>query len=242
MTLYAVNRNAGEAVYLQIARYLRQEIKNNYDAGDFLPTENDLAARFSVNRHTIRHALDELIAEDIIERQHGRGTVVLNTLLDYRIGQQTRFTETFSSLGKITGTSIIRKVVIPAFGGVARRLDIEPNTPVLMIETLRYVDDQPFCIISHFLPIQSFPKIGTDYHSGSLHAFIQKHYEISIVRKESLMTATLPMGEDASHLQIPKTFPILRVKSINIDARTLRPVEYALTRFRADRVQLSFVP
>jgi len=242
MTLYAVNRNTGEAVYQQITRILEQEIKSSYDAGDYLSTENELAARFSVNRHTIRHAIDELVNAGMVERQHGRGTLVLGTSLDYQIGEHTRFTETLESLGKTTDTSIIRKIIVPARGGVARRLNIDIETPVLMLETLRQVDDRPFCVISHFIPVNVYPEIETDYQGGSLHSFFKQKLHVSLLRKESLATASLPMGDDASHLQIPQNFPILRVKSINIDAVTKHPVEYSITRFRADRVQLSFTP
>ncbi|GAB4289993.1 MAG: phosphonate metabolism transcriptional regulator PhnF [Methylophaga sp.] len=242
MTLYAVNRNTGEAVYQQIARALEQEIKTAYDAGDYLPAEHDLAARFSVNRHTLRRAMDELIDKGLVERQHGRGTIVLNTLLNYPIAQQTRFTETFNSVGKMTGTAIIRKLLIPARGGVAKRLGVEVDAPVLMMETVRLVDGQPFCIVTHFLPSARFPEIETDYSGGSLHRFIEQHYQLALQRQESLVTAALPMGDDATLLQIPHSFPILRVKSVNIDAISRQPVEYSITRFRADRVQLSFVP
>jgi len=144
MALYAVNRNAGEAIYLQITRILEQEIKSSYDAGDYLMTENDLAARFSVNRHTLRRAIDELVILGMVERQHGRGTMVLGSTLKYQIAEQTRFTATLESMGKTTDTKIIRKIVVPARGGVARRLNVDAETPVLMLETLRRVDARPF--------------------------------------------------------------------------------------------------
>jgi GntR family phosphonate transport system transcriptional regulator len=41
---------------------------------------------------------------------------------------------------------------------------------------------------------------------------------------------------------MPQNRPVLRVKSVNIDQRDSRPVEYAVTRFRADRIQLCINP
>jgi GntR family phosphonate transport system transcriptional regulator len=242
MTLYSVNRNSGEAVYLQIANILEREIKSNFDAGDFLPTENDLAARFSVNRHTLRRAIDALIEQGLVERQHGRGTLVLGSALNYQIGQHTRFTESIESLGKTTDTHILRKIVVPARGGVARRLNLQPESQVLLLETLRQVDAVPFCVISHFISMNKYPEIEANYQGGSLHSFFNNKIGVSLLRQESLATACLPMGDDAHYLQVPQSFPILRVKSINIDADTKQPVEYSITRFRSDRVQLSFNP
>lgn len=242
MTLCAINRNTGESVYRQICRILEQEIKSTYEAGDYLPVEVDLAARFSVNRHTLRRAVDELVSMGLVERQHGRGNLILGEALEYKVGEKTRFTERLESLGRLASTTVIRKIVVPAYGGVARRLAIKEDSFVLMLETLRKVDNRPFCVISHFIPLSTFPDFETDYQGGSLHSLFEQKYAISPIRKESMTTACLPLGDDAVHLLIPKNFPILRVKSVNIDAKTQRPVEYSITRFRSDRVQLSFTP
>ena len=51
------------ALWREIAATLSAEIgRGHFGQGDKLPTEQDLAARFSVNRHTIRHALADLAA------------------------------------------------------------------------------------------------------------------------------------------------------------------------------------
>lgn len=57
-----------------------------------------------------------------------------------------------------------------------------------------------------------------------------------------LVTAVLPQGDDAKTLGMPQNRPVLRVKSVNVDDRDGTPVEYAITRFRADRIQLRINP
>ena len=62
MSVQAIKRGAGlRPVYIQISHALRQEIQNFYKAGDTLPSESELASRYSVNRHTLRRAVDELV-------------------------------------------------------------------------------------------------------------------------------------------------------------------------------------
>lgn len=61
MSLYAVTREHGESLYVQIARQLEQEVAALYSPGDYLPSEGELASRFGVNRHTLRRAIDELV-------------------------------------------------------------------------------------------------------------------------------------------------------------------------------------
>lgn len=242
MSLVALQRNGGEAIYSQIAKLLKEEIASFLTPGECLPSENELAERFGVNRHTIRRAIEDLIAAGLLERRHGKGTFVLDAPTDYVLGSHTRFTEIFETLGKTASSRILRKLVIPARGGVATRLCLGENDQVIWIESLRLADDKPICIISHFLPQQAFQKLLEEYNGGSLHEHIAIRYELKLRRIESLVSATLPQGDDASLLGMPQNQAVLRVKSVNVDELDGTPLEYSLTRFRADRIQLRINP
>lgn len=242
MSLYTVARDTGEALYAQIARQLEKEVAALYAAGDCLPAETDLAARFGVNRHTLRRAIDELVDAGLVERRHGRGVFVLDTQLDYRIAAGTRFTENLAALGLDTANRILRKQRLPAIERVAERLGVPSGAPVFWIETLRTAAERPLCVISHFLPAERFPDLRDGYEGGSLHGFLATAYGVKLSRTESLVTAVLPQGDDARLLGMPQNRPVLRVKSVNVDDRDGTPVEYAITRFRADRIQLRINP
>jgi len=242
MSLVALQRNGGEAIYSQIAKLLKEEIASFLTPGECLSSENELAERFGVNRHTIRRAVEELIADGLLERRHGKGTFVLDGPSDYSLGRSTRFTETFESLGKTASNRILHKLAIPARGGVATRLRLAESAPVVWIESLRLADNRPICVISHFLPRQIFPDLLAQYHGGSLHEHLSTRYQLKLRRVESLVSAALPQGDDASLLGMPQNQPVLRVKSVNVNERDGTPLEYALTRFRADRIQLRINP
>lgn len=242
MSLYAVSRDSGEALYAQIARQIEHDIGNLYAPGEGLPSEADLALRFGVNRHTLRRAIDELIDAGMLERRHGRGVFVCDAPLDYQVAAGTRFTETLNAHGLTSDSRILRNQTIPANERVAQRLALEVADPVLWLETLRSVDTRPFCVISHFIPAARFPEVGTRYQGGSLHRFLADEYGCVLRRTESLVTAVLPQGDDARLLAMPQNRPVLRVKSLNVDERDASPVEYAITRFRADRIQLRINP
>ncbi len=242
MSLVALQRNGGEAIYSQIAKLLKEEIASFLKPGECLPSENDLAERFGVNRHTIRRAVEDLIDSGLLERRHGKGTFVLDGPADYVLGSGTRFTEAFETLGKTASNRILRKLVIPARGGVAARLRLAEDAQVVWIETLRLADDRPICITSHFLPLAIFPELRNEYDGGSLHEHLATRYGMKLRRIESLVSGALPQGDDASLLGMPQNQPVLRVKSVNVSERDGTPLEYALTRFRADRIQLRINP
>jgi len=240
MSVYLVTRGDGYApIYRQIRDVLVNAIQGSHKAGDILPPENELAQRFGVNRHTLRRAIDELVADGLVERRHGKGVFVLEPAINYCIGRNTRFTESLHSQGKTTTSRVLRKQVIPATGSVTTSLQIQEGDDVVFVETLRKVENKPFCIISHFLPFQLFSEVLERYEFGSLYEFLKDHYGIELTRTESLISAILPEADDASVLNMPRQAAVLRVKSTNLDARSHKPVEYAVTRFRGDAIQLS---
>ena len=243
MSVCLVARGEGGApIYRQIRDVLVKDIRQFYKSGDTLPSENELAQRFGVNRHTLRRAIDEIVADGLVERRHGKGVYVLEPAINYSIGSTTRFTETLQSQGKTTSSRVLRKQLVHAKGGVACRLEIQEGEKVIFIETLREVEKKPFCVISHFLPYTPFPEVFDSYEFGSLHNFLKQHNSVELTRTESLISAVLPEADDATVLNMPKHSPVLRVKSLNINSQTKIPVEYAVTRFRGDATQLSIKP
>src|SRR3546814_19263533 len=87
-----VERGSGVAVWRQIGELLADEIRNKlYAPGERLPPEPELAAKFSVNLHTIRRAMGELEQSGLVSIDQGRGTFVQEHATAYAIGQRTRF-------------------------------------------------------------------------------------------------------------------------------------------------------
>jgi GntR family phosphonate transport system transcriptional regulator len=239
MSVSGFTRSGGPPLYRQVADRLEAEIRDHFQSGDRLPNEDELAERYGVHRHTLRRAIDELADAGLIERRHGTGTFVLGGVVSYPLSGRSRFTETLSAIGRATDTRVLRKQRLPGEGGVADRLAIVPGTTVTWVETLRQVDGAPFCIISHFLPGPWGEAVAEGYEGGSLHAFLRQHFpELRLRRAETLLTTTLPLGDDAKLLAMARHLPVLRAKTVNLCAATATPVEYALTRFRGDRAQL----
>jgi GntR family phosphonate transport system transcriptional regulator len=237
MSLFAIERNQGTTVYAQIARILENEFVKNGNPGDRLPAESRLAEQFGVNRHTLRRAVDELVAAGMVERLHGIGIFVSEQHIDYRLQSKTRFTQTLHDLGMSTDCEVVRNVVIEAPQRIAATLRLAPRAEVLWLETLRYADQVPLCLISHFLPFSPFGEFLADYQGGSLHEALTGRFG-ALRRRESLVTAVVAGKEDARLLRIKPGQPVLRVKSLNILEQDNTPVEYAITRFRADMIQL----
>lgn len=65
--------------YRQIIDYMKEKIENGeWPIGSKIPSQRQLAKLFHVNRSTIITALDELMADGLIQGQIGAGTIVTN--------------------------------------------------------------------------------------------------------------------------------------------------------------------
>lgn len=75
-------------------------------------------------------------------------------------------------------------------------------------------------------------------YGGSLHFFLANRHGLRLRRTVSLIGAVSPQQSDSDVLQIPAGQSVLRVKSVNAREPDGQPIEYVVTRFRADSVQL----
>src|SRR5512141_1096298 len=64
-------------LYQQIKGLILQSLEaGEWKPGEAIPSEIELAARFRVSQGTVRKAIDELAAENVVVRRQGKGTFV----------------------------------------------------------------------------------------------------------------------------------------------------------------------
>src|ERR1700745_2840345 len=98
--------------------------------GEKLPGEPEIAARFAVNRHTVRRAIAELAGRGLVRAARGSGTFVEGGRLAYPISRRTRFSETVATAGREAGGRLVASRFEPADRAVAQRLKLAKGTPV----------------------------------------------------------------------------------------------------------------
>lgn len=237
----ALERGGGLAMWRQIAEALAADIGSGaLGEGARLPTEPQLAARFGVNRHTVRRAVAELSERGLVRVEQGRGTFVHEHVLDYLIGRRTRFSEIVSAQNRQAGGRLLSGGTGSAHPAAARELGIAPGDPVVWLETLREVDGRPLVIGSHVLPLNRFPTFLDLYRDeGSISRVLERCGIADYERKVTRVTARMPDAEEAAALRQPRNRPVLVTESVNVDAAG-RPVEYGISRFASDRTQIVF--
>jgi GntR family phosphonate transport system transcriptional regulator len=127
----ALQRGGGLAAWRQIADTLAGEIRSGtLAAGAQLPAESALAARFGVNRHTVRRALGVLAEGGLVRTTQGRGSFVEQGPIAYPIGPRTRFSEIVSRTGREAWGDLITAATVPADADWAEALGIAPGAPI----------------------------------------------------------------------------------------------------------------
>jgi GntR family phosphonate transport system transcriptional regulator len=227
-----------QPMYKQLAYAIEGMIIKDFSVGQYLPSENDLALHFGVNRHTVRRATDDLVAAGFVLRQQGKGCLVINQQIEYALSAG-RFTTTLDKLGHNTQTHIIKREEIRCNKKVADYLGIKESRSVYMIQTSRWVDNKPMSLITHFLNPEYVPEITRRYQQGSLHECIEQTYDIALVRTSALISAVMPTNDQALQLKSALTKPLLKVKSFNaIKNHPENVVEVSVSLSRSDRFQI----
>jgi GntR family phosphonate transport system transcriptional regulator len=224
-------------MYRALADTLRREL-SGYSAGQFLPAETRLAARFDVNRHTIRRAIDELVREGSLLRRQGKGTQVLGRPLVYPMAAESAYSQSLSAMGLGVETVLLQRRQCVASREEAEYLNLVEHAPLIELQTLRRLDGQPVSLIRHRY-CASRSRLMADYSSGSVRRFLAER-DVRLTRTFSLIGARLPSREEASALLMPRHLPALTVLTVSRDAAG-HPVEIAHSTSRSDRFQYQVV-
>lgn len=232
--------NSGYSAWRLIAEELRAEIGDGrLGAGDRLTTENALAERFGVNRHTARRAIASLAEDGLVESRRGSGTFVTGEEVHlHRIGVRTRLS---SSLGDKHGASATGRVLHSAIenppADIARQLGVTDG-PAIRVETVRSAGGQQISVTTHWFDAVRLPDIVTDLRrSGSVTAALRASGISDYVRASTVVGARHATASEATLLSLGSGAIVLVAEALD----TLpdgTPLQHLVTRFAAQRVRL----
>lgn len=227
------------SLWQSIADQLRGEIaRGKWPSGTRLPPEAELAARFGVNRHTVRHATRVLADEGLLYSRRGAGVFVAIAAVDYPLSERVRFHRNIELSGKVPGR-VIDAITTRASGEAeALALGLEPGAPVHVAEGVSLVDFRPVALFRACYPAQLLPDLvaalkAEDSVTRALLACGVEDYQ----RISTRISARIADAVQAAKLQVEPGDALLRTEAIS--QWQGRPVERALTWWAAERVTLT---
>lgn len=236
-----MERVTGIALWRQIEEAITRDVRARvFKPGDRLPTEADLAARFGVNRHTLRRAMAALQEAGLIRVEQGRGTFVQDDVVDYQVSKRTRFSENIASRQRLPGGRLLQSQEVPADVEVAKALGVVNGERMLLIEMLREVDGTPLSVSTHHFPkARCEGLIEALQQSGSLTRALFSIGIKDYTREQTRVTTRLPTAQEARLLNQSRGQPVLVSESVNVNLDGI-PIEYVVARFAGQRVQFAF--
>ena len=222
-------------LYRQVKEVLVRRIADGvWAAGGVLPSEPDIATDLGVSHGTVRKALDELAAENLVVRRQGKGTYVARH-------DEARILFQFFKLIPDTGerrfpdSRILGVETREADAEAARILNLRKGARVVAIERVRLLADK-VCILERIvLPKVLFPGIEKRELPNNLYELYRAEFGVTIGRATERLKAVAATRREAKHLDVPAGAPLLAVDrtALAIDGG---PVEWRVSLCRTDAV------
>ncbi|MBA4375591.1 MAG: phosphonate metabolism transcriptional regulator PhnF [Anaerolinea sp.] len=223
--------------YIQLASILRQKIEDGeWEPRSPIPSERQLEVLYNISRTTIREAIDHLMRQGYIYREHGRGTFVSPQKLQKTLMELTSFSEDLIKRGIQPG-QIIRSLssVLPPVK-ILQKLELAPGAHVLRIERIRLGDNTPIGLQTSYLALAENQTITSEEmeSSGSLYRILQEKFNIIPSEADETLEVTLATPEEADLLQIAEGAPLLLSERV-LFAQNRKPIEFVKILYRGDR-------
>ena len=208
--------------YKQVYEALRREISSGeFSAGDLLPSEHELCARFSVARPTVRKALDQLVSDGFIFKHQGKGSIVKGAPKGIGI---LSISGTSAAVGSPNfSTHIILKPELrtwtEAFSFPVE--EWERRAGCIYFERLRLLDGVPVFFDITMLPNIGLPRfLNYDLENRSLFDSLRSQYQITVTGGTQQLFAIRADKRLQEYLGVRAGHPILQ---LNRKIETSRP-------------------
>ncbi|MEZ5741461.1 MAG: phosphonate metabolism transcriptional regulator PhnF [Burkholderiaceae bacterium] len=227
------------ARWIRIAQVLAAELADGRPPpGARLPSEQALADRFGVNRHTLRRATRLLADQGYVQIRAGAGLFARSLVLDYALHRSTRLSQNLAE----NGEKAVRELLdapIEAAGRRGRPLRLSASTRVQVLATRSLVRDKPIALSRAAFPLPRFADLPDRFERLRSIAEVMNSYGVSDYhRAHSKISCRLPTDDEADRLMRPAGMPVLIVEYLNVDADSV-PLEAGTTVFAADSIQLT---
>lgn len=226
-------------LYQQIKSLILQSLQTGeWKPGEAIPSEMDLAVRFRVSQGTVRKAIDELAAENLLVRRQGKGTFVA-THAEQHV--QYRFLKLLPDSGDASVEGPAQRHIIDckqvrSSAEIARILGLRTGDSVVQVCRILSFGGIPTILEDIWLPGQAFKGLTAAQmanYPGPTYAMLELDFGVRMVRAEEKIRAVLPDKDQATLLKVTPFTPLLSVERL---AYTYNDVPMELRRglYRTD--------
>lgn len=206
-------------LYVQIKQFLTQDLQDGrWPPGAAIPSEIELAAHYGVSQGTVRKAVAELAAENLLVRRQGRGTFVAShdepraQFRFLRLLPDDGAEEPLSS--RIVG---FRRMRAPA--EVCRALGLQAGDPVMSIRRVLELRARPVVLDDIWLPARRFRGLTAQRLAACdspLYSLFEREFGTRMVRASERLKAVAADSSAARLLDVAPGSPLLQAERISL--------------------------
>ena len=226
-------------LYQQIKVLILRSLQaGEWKPGEPIPSEMDLAARFRVSQGTVRKAIDELAAENLVIRRQGKGTFVA-THAEHQV--QYRFLRLMPDSGDLSTEGPAERQIVDckrlrASADLARPLALRTGEAVIQLRRVLAFQGVPTIVEDVWLPGEPFKGMTAERltaYGGPMYALFETEFGVRMVRAEEKIRAVAADEEAADLLQVSVGAPLLSVERIAFTYNDV-PMELRRGLYRTD--------
>ena len=215
-------------LYRQIKALILQALESGeWRPGQAIPSEQELAARFSVSQGTVRKAIDEMAADNLLVRKQGKGTYVASHNDPRAL---FRFLRLVPVDGELSSPQSIPLDCWRAKAGqeASRMLAIEAGAPIIIVRRLLKFASKPVVIDEIYLPGEVFQGLTAETlqgWNGSLYSLFESRFGVRMIRAQERIRAVAADRGASEALKLPEGTPLLSVERVTYTYGD-KPVEW----------------
>ncbi len=215
-------------LYRQIKDLIMQGLASGeWRPGEAIPSEAELAIRFNVSQGTVRKAIDEMAAENLVVRKQGKGTYVASH------NDPRAFFRFLRVVPNEGGVSVPLSVPLECWRAkagleAARILDIAPGAPITIVRRVLKFNGKPVVLDEIYLPGEIFQGLSLEVlqeYQGSLYSLFETRFGVRMIRAEERIRAVAADRATAEQLAVEEGSPLLSVERVTYTYGD-KPVEW----------------
>ncbi len=222
-------------MYHQLKELVSEKIESGeWSPGYRLPTEAELSREFGVSRITVRHAMQLLQNQGLLERKQGRGTFVAQPKVAHDLMSMYRDGLNVAQMGRQPQIELVSLELKSPPASVASRLNLPVSDRVYEMKRLLLGDGEPLMLIHNWLPAAKFPNFEERYLNTRTMNSVMREYGITEAFQHKEVEVTILDEEEAELLKANEGAPALLLTYVNYLPNG-DPIEYRRTHVRGDR-------
>jgi GntR family transcriptional regulator len=231
-----ISKNSPLPYYVQLKNILQNLIAEGVIIKQ-IPSEGIIAEKYHVSRATVRQALKLCEEEGLIIKRKGKNSCILpnpKMVRDYSY-KIISFSEEMRIKGMKASSKVLRFEVIPADSRLASALELEKGEEVVLLDRIRYGDNEPSNLSLSCIPYKFCPGIlEKDFSVNSLYLALNADYGYDLAFSHRYFESVMPTKQEAQDLGISIDTPLLLVDGVTYLA-DCTPIEYYEMKFRGDK-------